>query len=55
MVPLFNPRTQVWAEHFFWEGLELNGITSIGRATVRVLDLNSIDRIEVRLWATKPG
>lgn len=38
---LFNPRTQVWNEHFCWsqEGLQVIGLTPIGRATVAALHL----------------
>jgi hypothetical protein len=41
-VPLFNPRTQLWAEHFAWsdDGIEIIGLTSTGRATVEALKLN---------------
>jgi hypothetical protein len=40
-IPLFNPRTQVWSEHFAWidDGLRITGKTSVGRATVIVLRL----------------
>ena len=42
MVPLFNPRTQRWAEHFVWtaDGLSIVGTTPIGRATCSRLDMN---------------
>ena len=41
-VPLFNPRTQPWTEHFAWsdDGIETIGLTSTGRATVEALKLN---------------
>jgi hypothetical protein len=41
-VLLFNPRTQVWAEHFTWssDGVEIVGLTTCGRATVNALHLN---------------
>jgi hypothetical protein len=41
-VPLFNPRTQNWFEHFRWsvDGLRIIGLTSIGRATVAALHLS---------------
>jgi hypothetical protein len=35
-----NPRTQVWAEHFRWEGERVVGLTPMGRATVAALALN---------------
>jgi hypothetical protein len=41
-VPLFNPRTQKWFEHFQWseDGLRIIGLTPIGRATVIALHLS---------------
>jgi hypothetical protein len=39
-VPLFNRRTQVWAEHFRWEGERIVPLTPTGRATVAALALN---------------
>jgi 5-methylcytosine-specific restriction endonuclease McrA len=40
--PLFNPRRQIWAEHFRWTptGDEVVGLTPVGRATVQALQLN---------------
>ncbi len=42
-VALFNPRTQVWSEHFRWsrDGAHILGLTPIGRATVEALRLNN--------------
>lgn len=39
---LFQPRQQVWAEHFIWtaDGVKIISITSVGRATCNRLDLN---------------
>jgi len=41
-VPLFNPRTQRWHEHFQWTqaGTVVEGLTATGRATVEGLRLN---------------
>jgi len=39
-VPVFNPRQQEWKQHFAWNGVEIVGLTSTGRSTVRALDLN---------------
>ena len=41
-VPIFNPRLRVWDEHFVWtdQGVLIEGITPIGRATCVRLDLN---------------
>jgi hypothetical protein len=42
VVPLFNPRQQVWGEHFTWtaDGRTIVGTTPVGRATCNRLDLN---------------
>ena len=40
MVRLFNPSTDVWEEHFEWDGPRLVGLTSIGRGTVECLAVN---------------
>jgi hypothetical protein len=53
MVPLFNPRRQVWREHFAWttEGDRIIGLTTIGRATVIALDLNRPSLVKARqVW-----
>src|SRR3954453_8456323 len=39
--PLFNPRTQVWAEHFELRGPMLVGLTPTGRTTVRLLSMKA--------------
>lgn len=41
-VPLYNPRTQQWNEHFEWinEAAHMRGLTSIGRATIVRLKMN---------------
>jgi HNH endonuclease len=49
LTELFHPRRQLWHEHFEWRGIELAGRTAIGRATVEVLDMNSEDRLELRV------
>lgn len=42
LVPLFNPRQQVWVKHFQWAngGLRIVGLTPTGRATVSALHLD---------------
>lgn len=49
-VPLFNPRQQLWFDHFDWEENSLNviGLTPIGRATIVVLKLNREGVINLR-------
>ena len=48
LVPLFHPRRRDWSQHFAWDGMRIIGLTSIGRTTVRVLDMNSVQRLRVR-------
>jgi hypothetical protein len=49
-LPLFNPRTQLWKDHFTWsqDGTEISGLTPIGRATVEALQLNEALRVAIR-------
>ena len=47
-VRLFNPRIDIWTEHFEVNHGEILALTSIGRATVKLLDLNNPDRIILR-------
>ena len=41
-VQVFNPREDIWNDHFSWSADQLHivGVTFIGRATVRLLDMN---------------
>jgi hypothetical protein len=48
IVPLFNPRCEVWEDHFSLVGSGIVGRTSTGRATVRVMEMNAPIRIELR-------
>jgi hypothetical protein len=50
IVSLFNPRFQVWSEHFEWNksGTLIIGKTSHGRATVIALQLNNPVALIVR-------
>lgn len=53
IVPLFNPRKQIWTEHFEWieKGTIVKGKTAIGRATVIRLKMNQIRIVEARqIW-----
>jgi 5-methylcytosine-specific restriction endonuclease McrA len=54
-VRLFNPRTQIWSQHFRWskDGTEIIGRTVCGRATVGELNLNNPLAVNVRQnWAS---
>jgi len=54
-VPLFNPRSDVWAEHFKVENGVLLPESLIGRATVKILDFNAPDRIILRQALVEAG
>ncbi|MFN8488260.1 MAG: HNH endonuclease signature motif containing protein [Caldilineaceae bacterium] len=45
---LFHPRLHVWSEHFGLDGVYIIGLTSIGRATLALLQINRPDRIQER-------
>jgi hypothetical protein len=48
MVPLFNPRTQRWGDHFELQGEWIMGLTPIERATAWVLAMNADEQRELR-------
>ena len=49
-VPLFNPRSDIWKEHFIWsvDKLSIIGLTPTGRATVATLACNRLRIINIR-------
>ena len=50
---LFHPRTDMWSEHFLLDAdsMEFTAIFSVGRVTVRLLDLNHPLQLAAReLW-----
>ena len=53
IVPLFNPRTQIWAKHFEIEGARITGLTPIGRATIELLRLNGEEHLSERQELTR--
>ncbi len=48
IVPLFNPRTQQWNDHFRLDGPLIEPLSATGRATAQLLQLNQVDRILLR-------
>lgn len=46
---LFNPRIDYWPDHFRIQAGRIIGLTSIGRTTVYVLNMNRPDRIRIRV------
>lgn len=48
LVRLFNPKKDSWNSNFEVQDGVIIGKTNIGLATIKVLDLNNIDRIILR-------
>jgi hypothetical protein len=48
LYPLFNPRRQRWARHFYWDHTALVGKTKTGIVTVQVLNINDPSRLMLR-------
>jgi hypothetical protein len=49
LTELFHPRRHSWSDHFDWRGVLIVGTTAIGRTTVEVLELNSPQRLRLRI------
>jgi len=49
VVRLFNPRKQIWFDHFEVADGEIIAKTDIGVATIKILKLNEVSRILERL------
>jgi len=45
VVFLFNPRRQIWEEHFSLDGANIAGLTSTGGLTASLLQLNLQERV----------
>lgn len=41
LVRFFNPRSDRWLDHFYWQGARIVSRTPIGEVTVRILGFNS--------------
>jgi hypothetical protein len=54
-VRLFNPRLDSWQEHFAWEELVIVPLSNIGEATIKILDLNNLERIMERQILLEAG
>ena len=52
---LFDPRRNVWKDHFFWDGPWLRGFTPEGRATIVVLCINDPPRVAFRELLIESG
>ena len=48
LIRLFNPRKDVWTQHFEVVNGEILPLTSIAEGTIRILDMNQVDRLILR-------
>lgn len=55
LIPLFNPRRDEWSQHFRLHGVEIVGLTDIGRTTTTFLQLNASERRLERLELIRAG
>jgi 5-methylcytosine-specific restriction endonuclease McrA len=52
---LYHPRQDRWADHFRWEAAVIVGVTPVGQATAKLLNMNSARRVATRLWLMQEG
>ncbi len=56
IVALFHPRQQRWHTHFqLQDDGRIEGRTAVGRATVRLLDFNAAERVQLRWQLLQHG
>lgn len=55
VVSIFNPRLLVWKDHFQWIEGRVEGLTSVGRATIETLAMNRARSVEIRLEEIQRG
>ena len=55
LVPLFNPRMQNWFEHFEINKGKLIALSDVGKATIKLLELNLPMKIEERFEMSLAG
>lgn len=54
IIPLFDPRRDLWTHHFQFDGVYIAGRTAIGRVTIAVLNMNSDFQLELRATLLEP-
>jgi len=52
---LFDPRRQIWQQHFRWHGPVVAGVTPVGRTTVSVMQMNAPERVQLRATLNVEG
>lgn len=54
---IFNPRKQIWSDHFAWsdDGIEIIALSSAGRVTLKALRLNRQELQNLRFLLVEAG
>jgi hypothetical protein len=55
IVAVFHPRQELWNQHFSLHDARIYGISPTGRATVRLLDMNALHRLQLRRELVRQG
>ena len=55
LIRFYNPRIDVWNEHFSLDGLVITPLTKIGEATVRIFQMNHEDQLMERETLSRVG
>lgn len=55
LVALYNPRTQLWDDHFAINESLIEGKTAEGRVTVKILQMNHPQQVEARVALIEAG
>jgi hypothetical protein len=55
IVSLFNPRINIWSEHFSTSNGEIIPITKTGKTTIKLLKMNDVDLIILRALLSELG
>ena len=55
LVSFYNPRTDLWPEHFMLEGTQINPLTEIGEVTASIFKFNIIERLVERNTLSRIG
>ncbi|MEP6989126.1 MAG: HNH endonuclease, partial [Chloroflexota bacterium] len=45
---LYHPRKNLWSDHFRLDGARIEGLTPVGRVTVKLLQMNKSTRVKER-------
>jgi hypothetical protein len=49
LIRFYNPRIDKWSKHFYLDGATIQAKTKIGEVTIKILELNNVERILERL------